>query len=281
MGTNSIYSVTNGTTIQDADINQYRTALVDDIVPRNSAGIPTDESANLGSSIHEWLRAHIASGYWSLGDIKPHHSYNGVAPIGQGWFPCLGEIINKANYDDIHGVGSWDKYIVSTVLDGKYSPSLFNTYLVGTAETIQSGINPILNSGNVNNRINLSHVHVVASHTHTTPSHNHIWYIESGTTAKVGQSFNANGTVANLTIDNSTWNTRAGNIVASTVSVKDPTPAHPYPDILGKSLEDGVYYTALEAPTTNSAAPLTDTRLSSVQDISPQSCSVVYYIRII
>lgn len=167
MGTNTIATVSDGTVIDASDLNQYKTSLVNDLVPRNTAGAPTDLDGSLGSTTYSWLKAHIESGYWTVGDIKPHHTYNGAAPIGQGWFPCLGGVINETNYNAIHGAGAWATYVVSSALDGKYAPDLASGYLTGASSTTQDGSSSITKVGNTSNQINIQHSHTVNSHTHT------------------------------------------------------------------------------------------------------------------
>lgn len=54
MGTNNLYTVTGGTTVQESDPNQYHTALSGDHIPRNSSGNITDNFSSLGSSTYWW-----------------------------------------------------------------------------------------------------------------------------------------------------------------------------------------------------------------------------------
>ncbi len=89
MGTNSLSTQSDGTVINASDINQYKTALNEDLNPRNTSGVVTTNGGSLGSSSYEWLKAFIASGHWNAGDIKAHHSYNGTVGPGQGWMQCI------------------------------------------------------------------------------------------------------------------------------------------------------------------------------------------------
>lgn len=59
-GTNSLVSVTGGR-VQTSDVNQYGTALKQDLVPRNSSGTVTDIAGSLGDSTHRWNYAYIKS----------------------------------------------------------------------------------------------------------------------------------------------------------------------------------------------------------------------------
>lgn len=152
MSTDTIPARSNGQTIDQTWYNIIRTVLSADQVPRNTSGVAADLGGSLGQSALRWLKAFIASGYLSPGDIKAHHTYNGATPIGEGWFPCLGGIINQANYDAIFGSGHWATYVGSSPLDGKYAPNLTSRYLVGVSATTQSGsvaITAVGNSGNV------------------------------------------------------------------------------------------------------------------------------------
>jgi hypothetical protein len=54
MGSNTLSDVTNADRTTDAMWNQYRDAINDDILPRNSSGVVTDEAGNLGSSLIKW-----------------------------------------------------------------------------------------------------------------------------------------------------------------------------------------------------------------------------------
>ena len=50
MGTNTITSVSDGQTAVASQLNQYKTILGGDIVPRNTSGVPVDEAGSLGDS---------------------------------------------------------------------------------------------------------------------------------------------------------------------------------------------------------------------------------------
>lgn len=59
MGSNSLTPENDGNTADASDVNQYRDALIEDHVPRNSSGVPTDEAGSLGTSLLKWLNAYI------------------------------------------------------------------------------------------------------------------------------------------------------------------------------------------------------------------------------
>jgi len=269
MGVGSIADVSDGTVADASDLNQYSSALRQDNVPRNASGIATDLSGNLGQSSLQWLKAYIAAGYWTIGDIKPHHSYNGAAPIDQGWFPCDGTIISEASYNSLHGAGSWATYVITSALDGKYAPDATSGYLVGVTSTTKDGSIAITNVGNSSNQINVSHSHTVNSHTHSTPSHRHQWYNSTGSFSD-DQSYNSSGSAIDFTIPG------ANNKDNLDVGFEGPI-AHGA-DWKGPGVD---YYTNNSSGTSGGATPGTNSQLSSSQDIRPNSVEVTYFIRII
>lgn len=56
MGTNSFQAdKTDGVnTIHDADVNEFRTALTEDVVPRNASGAPQTNVSDLGTDTYRW-----------------------------------------------------------------------------------------------------------------------------------------------------------------------------------------------------------------------------------
>ena len=55
MSDNNINTAVDGTIIQAADVNQYKTALGGDIVRRNVSGVPTSSAGSLGTSLLSWV----------------------------------------------------------------------------------------------------------------------------------------------------------------------------------------------------------------------------------
>jgi len=251
MGSGTLTDATDGTTAAADAVNQYRSALVQVLFPRNVSGVVADLAGEIGSSSIEWLKAHIASGYWKLGDIKPHHTYNGAAPIDQGWFPCLGGVINETNYDAIHGAGAWDIYVVSSALDGLYSPDMTGKYLVGAAATAQDGTGALTFTGNASNQTDIAH-------THTGPEHGHQWY-ESNATTESDQTFDTGGNLEVIT----TGSTKtAGNVAIESEAAQVNPPG-------------------ADMHTSHAGTGLTGSGGSGTQDIQPESLEVIYYLRII
>lgn len=58
MGTNTLETVTGGK-IKTSHPNQYKTALNEDVVPRNSSGVATDVAGGLGTSALRWTTSYI------------------------------------------------------------------------------------------------------------------------------------------------------------------------------------------------------------------------------
>jgi hypothetical protein len=56
MSENTLNTQITGTTIEAAHLNQYKTALVEDLLPRNLAGQNEDEAGSLGSDLFRWLK---------------------------------------------------------------------------------------------------------------------------------------------------------------------------------------------------------------------------------
>lgn len=66
MGSNTLVSKSDGQVISSSDVNQYRTALNQTLVPRNASGVPTDEAGDLGTSSVKFDNAYVKS--YSVGD---------------------------------------------------------------------------------------------------------------------------------------------------------------------------------------------------------------------
>ena len=56
MGTNTLNTQVDGTAIESSHVNDYKTALTLDHVPRNSSGIPTTDAGSIGSSVYRWVK---------------------------------------------------------------------------------------------------------------------------------------------------------------------------------------------------------------------------------
>jgi hypothetical protein len=60
MSENTINTQIDGTIIQASHVNQYKTALVEDLVPRDLSGAPDDEAGGLGTDIFRWAKSVIS-----------------------------------------------------------------------------------------------------------------------------------------------------------------------------------------------------------------------------
>lgn len=267
-GTNTFTTVANGQLIKPSHVNQFITALGGDLIPRNTSGVPTTIAGSLGSDTYEWLKAWIESGYWVVGDIKMHHTYNGSAEstCGQGWMLADGRIINETNYNTEHGAGAWAIYVGSSPIDGRYLPDFTAKYPIGVASTAQDGTIAITSVGVTGNTLNLAHTHDMQNHTHSIPSHHHQWLAD-------GQTYNSGGTTTTFTCANTSgW---VEDYLAATTNAA-PT------NIQGVDSSTCDYWTEFWGGTSGAPSNNTTTStLSASQDIRPESIEVQYCLRII
>ena len=248
--TNTLASVSGGK-VRTSHVNQYFQAFAQTIVPRNSSGVATDDGGDLGSSSVSWKNAHIKTGYWDAGDIKCHHTYNGLLTVSQGWMQMDGSIVNETNYDAEHSAGDWDTYIVSSLLDGKFLPDISDRHLIAKALTTKDGSVGIAPVGNAGSTINIQHSHTVTF----TPRQ---WYNHEASASH--QSFNSAGTPVNITPGGTGGGSRQG------ISVVDCS--------VSACLASDFYTDDLPLPTNS-------TELSAAQDIAPDAIEFVCYMRII
>lgn len=243
--TNTLLSVTGGK-VRTSHVNQYFQAFSQNLIPRNSSGIPTNNGGDLGTSSVQWKLAHIRTGYWEAGDIKCHHTYNGLLPVGQGWMQMDGRIVNESNYNTEHSAGDWDTFIVSSLIDGRFLPAMTSRYIIGESVTTQDGTSPFTTNGNSNHEINLQHLHVVQAHQ---------WYIDNGVLPD--QSFDSSGNPVTITEDSTTAKT---GIAFDTNCLAG-----------GGCIDNTLYVDNVN----------TDNSLSTTQNIQPESIQFICYMRII
>jgi len=55
MGDNTLITKLDGDTISVNDVNQYKTAMNQDIVPRSTSGVATNEAGSFGTTVYRWL----------------------------------------------------------------------------------------------------------------------------------------------------------------------------------------------------------------------------------
>ncbi len=166
MGTANIPAASDGTIIPAADHNALASALKDNLVPRNASGDAEADAGELGTDTYPWKKAAITAGYFFPGQVMMFHDFNGTLSPGQGWMKCNGDVVSEANYDAIHGAGSWDEYVGSSPLSSKNLPNMNNKFPVGATNTTQTGSSAITFEGNASHQINLAHTHVVSAHRH-------------------------------------------------------------------------------------------------------------------
>lgn len=168
----------NGTTIGADWFNDIKEILSGDLLPRDASADALDLGGSLGSELVEFASLNVIGGDFSIGDIVGHHTYNGAAPIGEGWMLCDGRIVSEANYNAEHGAGAWVTYIGSSALDGKYLPDFRDRFTYGGATTPADGSIIMPTTGNPANI--------------GTFPHNHKWY-----------EFNTGAAAADTTYDSS------------------------------------------------------------------------------
>jgi microcystin-dependent protein len=229
--------------------------------------VVTSLAGSLGNTLYKWSAGYIEQiflddsngvelrdrGYWQVGDIKIHHSYNGAAGPGHGWMLCDGRQITEAAYNTEHGSGTWSTYIGSSALTNKYLPNMTGKYPVGKATTPQDGSVAITGVGNASHQVDLQH-------THTATAHVHKWYKRNGTSTS-DQSHDSNGSLTDI-IDGSAKTASSNGIEVSHAEVGVPT--------LGTA---DLY--------TDSKQPANANSLSTTQSIQPESIEVQYYMRIV
>jgi len=119
--------------------------------------------------------------YSEIGKVRLFHTYGSISSeanlidIPRGWMICNGDRVTEANYDAIHGSGSWAEDGVSSSAlalvdsgNGAYLPSMSNLYAVGDADndTSQTGISAITTVGNAGSEVDISHTHTLPPHSH-------------------------------------------------------------------------------------------------------------------
>jgi hypothetical protein len=77
VGVNTLSTKVSNDVISEDDVNQYKTAITDDLIPRNSSGVITDIAGNLGTSVYRWVAGYIKSLY--IGTIANNNSITEVS----------------------------------------------------------------------------------------------------------------------------------------------------------------------------------------------------------
>jgi hypothetical protein len=250
-GTHTITSQPNTVTI-DGYLSETIDGSLIKLLPQKNAylRVYADESGWVILNDSEFTNN---TGFLFTGLIMPMHTYNGSISREQGWMKCDGRQINKTNYDNEHGEGSWDVYIGSSTIENKYLPDLTgDKYLTGVSSTTQDGSSAITEVGNDSNEVDLQH-------SHTVNSHNHKYFINQG--GGRDGTFDSNGNAIDL---NDSRN-RSGDITIVTKATGTTIA------VLANGAD---MYTDNQTPGTNN-------QLSTTQSIQPRSVEVVYYMRIV
>ena len=267
MGNNTLETKSAGQTISQDDVNQYKTAMNGDLVPRNTSGAPTTDGGNLGNSTYAWKKADITTGYLFPGQVIMFHDFNGTLTPGQGWMKLNGDVVNSTTYDAIHGAGSWTTYIGSSSLSGLNLPDSTDKYPVGTASTAQDGSSPITYDGNASNQIDFSHTHTMNT------LHNHKWHRSDNVAGNLDFStFTSAGAEQSYT-------RAAVNVGGASVFITGGTSGSPTSEaaVRGATDTNGECYTDNDG----ASSEATSSSLSATQNIQPHSFAVEYWIRII
>jgi len=140
---------TAGTKAKSEEVNANFLNHRGTVMPINeSTATASNGEHDIGTTDHKFKKAHIESGYFTVGMQMPIQTYNGLVTAPQGWMKMDGRIINEANYDAEHNAGDWDAFIASSILDGLYLPDATdNTYLIGVTATTQGGTATISSVG--------------------------------------------------------------------------------------------------------------------------------------
>lgn len=126
------------------------------------------------------------------GSVMQFHTFNGATAVPRGWMILNGNVVSEANYNAIHGAGTYAADgVASSPLLAKNLPNMVNRYATGVLVTGQNGSAPISAVGVQNNVLNLQHDHDAENqyaHIDTEPSGS--FYVEEPTSPP-GLSWNA------------------------------------------------------------------------------------------
>lgn len=163
MGTGTLVEKNDRDIISTNDFNQYKRALSNDLVPRNSSGAPVAEAGNLGTDTFPFEQLNVTVGHLFTGMIMHFLSYNGtVDNPGEGWMKANGDIVSASNYNAIHGANAYETFIGTSPLEGLYLPNMNDRYLIGQDTSLLNWEDGTTSIGSV------------GSHTQSPPNHNHV-----------------------------------------------------------------------------------------------------------
>jgi hypothetical protein len=159
MSVDNLISRVNGQVIDETWFARMKRAITGVFVPRDVTTLDaSDEAGSLGSSTYRFNRAHITSGYLSVGMMKYKYVYTSISPVLEaGWMLCDGRVVSEANYNTEHGANTWASEVVSSPINGLRLPDFNNRYMRGVNGSTQSGASPITSVGN--GSLSISHAH--------------------------------------------------------------------------------------------------------------------------
>ena len=115
MSGNSLNTAVDGEVIPASDINQFKTAMAEDIIPRNTSGIATASAGDLGSSTYPFKDLNISGGITSgNGQFLP------VGGVIQTIFPAAVTGYLLANGDTIGDIGSGATHESATLYEALF-----------------------------------------------------------------------------------------------------------------------------------------------------------------
>lgn len=193
---------------------------------------------------------------FTVGEIRMFHDLGGIIPIPRGWMKLDGSRVDQANYEALHGPGTWiEDDVSSSPIAARYLLNSIEKYAVGNSVTTQDGVAPTwVYVGNVNNQINLAHTH--------TYNHWHLWLSRG---------------LPNATYDSAGASTGFNNGGSSTSGVGTSHLVDIPPHQIFNS--DRSHYTDRRNAGTG-AAVFNDTGTDSTS-IQPHSFEIIYIIRVV
>jgi hypothetical protein len=158
------------------------------------------------------------------GSIMQFHTFNGAVSIPRGWMIMNGNVVNEANYNAIHGAGTYTTDgVASSALLSKNLPNMTSRYPVGVAATTQNGSVAITAVGNSGNTVNLQHSHPAGSlYGQMNDSANLLWRRITTESWTYNRSFAplGTGTPTSTTSDGLGIGGSTGNALSTTQSIQ-------------------------------------------------------------
>ncbi len=128
MGTETIPTRSQGATVNNTDQNLIKSVLAQDIVPRNTSGVATDQGGSLGTTVLRWLNFYISKIF--LGVIA-----NGLSIEASGT-----TIIVKVGGSTVASFDSTGMVIDSSIADRSIIRDKIEIPVVGSSGTVTQTI---------------------------------------------------------------------------------------------------------------------------------------------